>query len=299
MQMIVTSGARLRGVAAAAAAIGLTTLAVTTAPLAVAAPPAEEWAPAESAAIRPGVVTETAGGGACTSNFVFTSGDRVFIGQAAHCAGTGRATETNGCDAGSSPIGTPITIRALDGSERSGTLAYSSWLAMQENGERDETVCQFNDFALVELDAADVADVNPTLPFFGGPTGLDTDGLALGEQVFSFGNSPLRIGVSQLSPKRGTSIGDAGQGWSHEVLTATPGVPGDSGSAFLDSAGRAVGVLSTLNLAPLPATNGVADLASALAYANTHGGFNEAVELELGTEGFSPDAGLPGAGLPG
>ena len=213
---------------------------VTTAPLAAAAPPAGGWAPVDSAAIRPGVVTETAGGGACTCNFVFTSGDRVFLGQAAHCAGTGRATETNGCDAGSGPIGTPVTILARDGSERSGTLAYSSWLTMQETGERNENLCEFNDFALVELDADDVADVNPTLPVFGGPTGLDTDGLALGEQVFSYGNSPLRMGVSQLSPKRGTSVGDAGEGWSHEVVTATPGVPGDSGSGYLDSGGRAV-----------------------------------------------------------
>jgi hypothetical protein len=296
--MIVRSGAGLRSVAAAAAAIGLTALAVTTAPLAAADPPADGWAPVDSAAIRPGVVTETTGGGACTSNFVFTSGDRVFIGQAAHCAGTGRATETNGCDTGSGPIGTPVTIRAFDGSERSGTLAYSSWLAMQESGERSQTLCEFNDFALVELEAGDVADVNPTLPFFGGPTGLDTDGLVLGEQVFSFGNSPLRMGVSQLSPKRGTSVGDAGDGWSHEVLTATPGVPGDSGSGYVDSAGRAVGALSTLNLAPLPATNGVADLASALAYANAYGGLGE-IELVPGTEEFSPEAGLPVGGLGG
>jgi len=287
--MIVRSGAGLRGVAAVAAAVGLTALVVTTAPLAAAAPPAGGWAPVDSAAIRPGVVTETAGGGACTSNFVFTSGDRVFLGQAAHCAGTGRATETNGCDAGSGPIGTPVTILARDGSERSGTLAYSSWLTMQETGERNENLCEFNDFALVELDPDDVADVNPTLPVFGGPTGLDTDGLALGEQVFSFGNSPLRMGVSQLSPKRGTSVGDAGEGWSHEVVTATPGVPGDSGSGYLDSDGRAFGLLSTLNLAPVPATNGVADLASALAFANANGGFDEPVELERGTEAFSAD----------
>jgi hypothetical protein len=293
--MIVRSGAGLRGVAAAAVAIGLTALVVTTAPLADAQPPADAWAPVDSAAIRPGVVTETAGGGACTSNFVFTSDDRVFIGQAAHCAGTGQATETNGCDTESRPLGTPVTIRAFDGSERSGTLAYSSWLTMQATGERNENRCEFNDFALVELDADDVADVNPTLPFFGGPTGLDTDGLALGEQVFSFGNSPLRMGVSQLSPKQGTSLGDGGGGWSHEVLTATPGVPGDSGSGYLDSDGRAFGLLSTLNLAPLPATNGVADLASALAYANAHGGLGD-IELERGTEPFSSDAVLPLAG---
>jgi hypothetical protein len=72
-------------------------------------------------------------------------------------------------------------------------------------------------------------------------------------------------------------------------------VPGDSGSGYLDSDGRAFGLLSTLNLAPLPATNGVADLASALAYANAHGGLGD-IELERGTEPFSSDAVLPLAG---
>jgi hypothetical protein len=283
--MIVRSGARSRGLATAAATVGVVAVAVIAAPIATAAP-AHGFAPAESAAIRPGVVTETQGGGACTSNFVFTSGDRTFLGQAAHCAGTGTATEVNGCDSGSGPIGTPVVIKANDGTERAGTLAYSSWITMQEVGETNENICQFNDFALVELDPADAADVNPTVPFFGGPTGLDSDGLPEGEQVFSYGNSPLRMGLTELSPKIGISAGDVGEGFGHEVITLSPGVPGDSGSAFLDSDGEAVGVLSTLNVAPLPATNGLADVAMALAYANANGGLGE-IELELGTEPFT------------
>jgi hypothetical protein len=285
--MIVTSGARFRGVAVAAAAAGVAALAVVAAPVATAAPPPGGWAPADTAAIRPGVVTETQGGGGCTSNFVFTSGDRVFIGQAAHCAGTGGATDTtDGCEAGSGPIGTPVAIQANDGTVRQGTLAYSSWLTMQAVGETDPNACIFNDFALVEIDPADVADVNPTVPFFGGPDGLDTDGVPAGEQVFSYGNSPLRMGASQLSPKTGVSAGTTGGGWSHEVFTFTPGIPGDSGSAFLDSDGDAFGVLSTLNFAPFPGSNGVIDLAMALDYANTNGDLP--FELELGTEPFEP-----------
>ena len=49
----------------------------------------------------------------------------------------------------------------------------------------------------------------------------------------------------------------AGGGWSRTVLTVTPGIPGDSGSAFMNASGEAIGVLSTLMLAPLPAANGV------------------------------------------
>ncbi|WP_225924680.1 serine protease [Pseudonocardia abyssalis] len=292
-----------RSLASLGAVTGVVAVAVFIAPAATAAPPlvaapaatsvAADWAPADSAAIRPGVVTESAGGGACTSNFVFTSGDRTFIGQAAHCAGTGEATETNGCDSGTGPLGTAVTILAADGTERAGTLAYSSWVTMQENGEADPDTCQFNDFALVEIAPEDVVDVNPSIPFFGGPVGLDTDGLPAGEQVFSYGNSPLRLGIEQLSPKVGVSAGDTGGGFSHEVYTVTPGVPGDSGSAFLDGDGDAVGILSTLNLAPLPVSNGVADLALALAYANEFGGVGD-IALVPGTEAFSAlPAGVP------
>lgn len=295
-----------RGAVAATAAAGVVAVGVMVAPVAVAAPtgpavvaapaavsPAAEWAPAESAAIRPGVLTETAGGGACTTNFVFSSGDRTFIGQAAHCAGTGEATETNGCDSGTGPLGTPVTIFAADGTERQGTVAYSSWVTMQDNGETDVATCQFNDFALVEIAPQDVADVNPSVPFFGGPVGLDDDGLPAGETVFSYGNSPLRLGVEELSPKVGVSAGDVGGGFSHEVYTITPGVPGDSGSAFLDGDGDAVGLLATLNLAPLPVSNGLSDMAMALDYANAHGGLGD-IELVLGTEEFTPlPAGFP------
>lgn len=288
---------RKRAVAAVLAAVGVVMAAVLVAPAATAAPvPADTdagWAPAATAAITPGVVTTTEGGGSCTSNFVFTSGDRTFLGQAAHCAGTGEATETNGCDSGTGPVGTPVVIEGTDGTTRAGTLAYSSWVTMQANGESDLDTCQFNDFALVELDPADVADVNPSLPFFGGPVGLDSDGLPAGEQVFSYGNSPLRQGVRELSPKAGVSAGDTGGGLSHEVYTVTPGVPGDSGSAFLDGDGDAVGLLSTLNLAPLPVSNGVTDLALALAYANEFGDLGD-IELVLGTEPFTAlPAGVP------
>ncbi|MFC4946763.1 serine protease [Pseudonocardia sp. GCM10023141] len=289
---------RRRWASAAVGAAGVIALGALTAPAATAATAlpsaravpaattASGWAPAASAAIHPGVVTETAGGGSCTANFVFTSGDRTFIGQAGHCGGTGAETETNGCTSASVPLGTAVTIKGSDGRARKGTLVYSSWLTMQQLRETDPDTCAFNDFGLVEIDRADVADVNPSLPFFGGPQGIDTDGMQPGETVFSYGNSPLRAGISTLGPKVGISAGDIGHGHGHVVYTLTPGIPGDSGSAYLDGSGDAVGLLSTLNLAPLPVSNGVADLAKALVYANANGGLGD-IELALGTEPFT------------
>ena len=238
------------------------------------------WAPAKTAPIHPGVQTFTQGG-QCTANFIFKEGDAVFVGQAAHCSGTGGQTETDGCTSGSLPLGTAVEVT---GAKQPGTLVYNSWLAMQEAGEANPNACAYNDLALVRLAAADVASVNPSVPGFGGPTGVGTVG-SLGATVYSYGNSELRGGITKLSPKQGIVIQNEGNGWSHNVLTLTPGIPGDSGSGFLNGSGAAFGVLSTLQLAPLPATNGVGDLGRELAYARSHSQFTD-VQLVPGTEPF-------------
>jgi hypothetical protein len=222
------------------------------------------------ATIHPGVQTYTEGA-QCTANFVFTDGLDTYIGQAAHCSGTGGNTETDGCLAGSLPLGARVEV---DGATQPGTMVYNSWLTMQAVGEQDANACAYNDFALIKLDRADAGRVSPAIPVLGGPTGVNTEGVGTGESVYSYGNSSLRFGVSQLSPKEGVSLGTTGGGWTHPVYTVTPGIPGDSGSAFVDDQGRALGVLSTLAVAPLPASNNVSDLNKALTYANTVGGMS-------------------------
>jgi hypothetical protein len=220
-------------------------------------------------------------GGQCTANFVFTSGADVLIGQAAHCSGTGAATETDGCDSGSLPLGTPV---AVDGASRPGTMVYNSWLAMQAAGETDAETCAYNDLALVRLDPADHAKVNPSVPFWGGPRGVGRS--AAGQKVYSYGNSSLRLGLTQLSPKFGATVEATPGGWSYSLYTVTPGIPGDSGSAFLNASGQALGTLSTVAIAPLPASNGVGDLGKERAYARSHG--FAGLALVDGTEPFDP-----------
>jgi len=243
---------------------------------------ASAWAPAATAPIKPGVQTDTAGG-QCTANFIYTRGSDVFIGQAAHCAGTGAATETDGCDSGSLPLGTPVTI---SGATRPGSLAYSSWIAMQNADEANPDACAYNDLALVKIDPADVSRVNPSVPAFGGPVGIGGPS-ATGDNVFSYGNSSLRLGISKLSPKQGIVTETVGNGWSRTVYTATPGIPGDSGSGFLDAEGGAIGTLSTLAIFPSPLSNGVSDLERELGYARGHG-FPD-LQLVNGTEPFNGD----------
>lgn len=265
--------------------------AVTSAP----AQAAPQWAPAATATIHPGTMMYTAGA-QCTANFVYTdSASNVYVGYAAHCAGTGGATDTDGCLNGSLPLGTPVTFN--EGGSLvdegtvvgNGTLVYSSWLTEDQLGTTDPNTCAYNDLALVKVAAADVGKVNPSIPFWGGPTGIDTDGTAAGDRVYTYGNSSLRAGISQLSPHTGISLGDdaADGGWSHPLYTVTPGVPGDSGSAFVSADGKAIGVLSTLGLAPLPLSNNIGDLGKELAFAQAHSGI-AGLQLVNGTEPFDP-----------
>jgi hypothetical protein len=242
--------------------------AAAVAVLAVAVPHASSspvrWAPVATAAIHPGVQTVT-GDAQCTANFVFQARGVTYLGQAAHCAGTGSATDTNGCTSPTLPLGTPVSVGG-----HTGTLAYSSWVAMKRARTTDPSTCAYNDLALIRLPASAVRVTNPSVPFFGGPTGLAT-GTGFGDKVYSYGNSSLRFGLTPTSPKRGISLGDSGDGWTSTVYTVTPGIPGDSGSGFLDAQGRALGVLSTVGLTPFPLDNGVGKLAKEIAFARTHG----------------------------
>jgi hypothetical protein len=276
---------------AALATVLLGAAAVSPAP----AQAAPQWAPAASAKIHPGTMMYTQGA-QCTANFVYTdSAGAVYVGYAAHCAGLGAATDTDGCQADSLPLGTRVTFNeggslVSEGTQvGAGTLVYSSWVKMHELGTTDANTCAYNDLALVKVDAADVGKVNPSIPFWGGPTGIDTDGTAAGDRVYTYGNSSLRAGISQLSPHTGISLGDdaADGGWSHPLYTVTPGVPGDSGSAFVSADGKAIGVLSTLGLAPLPLSNNIGDLGKELAFAQAHSGI-AGLTLVPGTEPFAP-----------
>jgi hypothetical protein len=271
----------------------LVAVGLVSAPTAASADPT--WAPAATAAIHPGTMMYTAGA-QCTANFVYTdSAGNVYVGYAAHCAGEGSSTDTNGCLVDSVPLGTKVDF-TNDGNLLSegtivghGTLAYSSWITEHQLGTTDANTCAYNDLALVKVDPADVGKVNPSVPFWGGPTGIDTDGTAAGDQVYTYGNSSLRFGLSPLSPHTGISLGDdaADGGWSHPLYTVSPGVPGDSGSGFLSADGKAIGVLSTLGLAPLPLSNNIGDLAKELAFAQAHSGI-AGLRLVNGTEPFSP-----------
>lgn len=250
--------------------------------IAVGAPTASAdpvWAPAATAPIHPGVQTVSPSG-QCTSNFVFTDGTDVFIGQAAHCTTTGGPTDTNGCLTQSLPLGTEVEVQ---GASEPAVMVYNSWIAMQAAGQSDQGTCIFNDFALLKLNAADADGVNPSIPHWGGPVALNTTSVPDLSLIYSYGNSSLRLGLTPLSPKIGIVWATLFEGWDHQSFAVTPGIPGDSGSAVLDANGNALGVMALLGALG----NGIGDLNKELQYMAAHSDL-DAVELATGTEPFNP-----------
>ena len=57
-------------------------------------------------------------------------------------------------------------------------------------------------------------------------------------------------------------------------LPESPGIPGDSGSGFMNSAGQAIGILSTVQIAPLAGSNGVGDIQKEIAYMHANSSFS-------------------------
>jgi hypothetical protein len=256
--------------------------------VAVAAPAAPAPTQAGEGTISPGALmispVDDESANACTAAFAFSGGGKTYLGYAAHCASAGASTDLSGCQEQTLPLGTTVRIEGRGGATGTGRLAYSSWATMKERGETNQSLCLYNDFALVQLDSATAAAVDPSVPILGGPTALDTNGTANGEPVFSY--QPNNGGTVV---KEGKAVSESGGGRAHRVDTVPPGRPGDSGSGYLDGEGRAFGVLSTQFLDGT-GTNGVTDLAMALNYANRYGGIGR-VSLMAGTKPFTPPRG--------
>jgi hypothetical protein len=228
----------------------------TAAPSADAAP---RWAPASKATIHPGVRTFT-GGNPCRANFVFYDSRDVYLGQEAHCSGV---DDLSWCPTTRLPLGTPVKI---EGASRPGKVVYNSWLTMERVREGDGLTCGLNDFALVRIDKADRSKVNPSMPFWGGPTSAGGRS-AFGARVYTVGNSEAycwqlncrpSAGLNTLSPRTGidtttnlwppvpwggTRPPIDTEGWARYVHTAAPGISGGRGTPVLDERGRALGIL--------------------------------------------------------
>lgn len=249
-------------------------------------PVARDFGEPTAQQIRPGVKISSSYG-SCTSNFIFAANSvTYYIGTAAHCfsddANNGDPCESRNAASGFSGV-------TIENARFPGTLVYSSWSAMQQQGEVPASEqCRLNDFALVQIHPDDLDNVHPSALRFGGPTGLYNGLAAVGDEVFTYGQSSLHFGEPALEEKRGQITQVVADGLAYRVRTDNAGVPGDSGSAVLHEDGRALGVLSdvAVGVGTAPVSNGVVNLDRALAYAK-NGGFIPASTVLLTWQTFS------------
>ena len=170
--------------AAVAAAICLTFAAAGTASA------APTWAPASTATVHPGVLTDT-GGAQCTANFIYTDAVERLHRPGRALLGHRRADRHRRLhrrDAARRHAG--HRRRARPSPARSSTTRGPT---MQATGETDADTCAYNDIALIKLDPADCGNVNPSVPYCGRPD-RPRRTTAQGDTVYSYGNSSLRAG---------------------------------------------------------------------------------------------------------
>jgi hypothetical protein len=257
---------------------------------------APRWAPASKATIHPGVRTNTSGL-QCRASFVFYDARAVYLAQAAHCAGF------------------PGQSVKIEGASRRGTVVYNSRFTMDRVFEPNEATRRGNDFALVRIHSEDRDKVNPSTPFWGGPTASGARS-SLGARVYSYGNTEVYVGgvvlpnrtrvgdevsgsrgVNTLSPRVGFDTtafvapfiwclrcDGTNEGWTRYIYTAAPGHSGAGGSAVLDERGRALGIVGG---AAHDAADRVTDLSKAIAYMKAKTNL-DAIQLAKGTEPFLP-----------
>ena len=160
-------------------------------------------------------------------------------------------------DARACPNGTPVEVT---GASQPGTLVYNCWNAMQAAGETDADTCAYNDFALIKLDPADHGKVNPSVPTLGGPTALGDTTATARRRLLATATRRCARASRCSRPSSARASAPPGGGWTHLVYTVTPGIPGDSGSGFMDARAARSASCRTLQLAPVAASNGVSDL---------------------------------------
>lgn len=158
--------------------------------------------------------------GWCSANFVFRKGSAWGLGTAGHCGTTGQPV--------SAYVVPPLTSGRLPGLYVIGKIGVS-----HNNGIGD-------DFAMINIDPEFASWMNPTMPVWGGPSGIYR-GAQVGLPVKHFGHG-LVFGAGG-TPRAGVAIRwdiNRGDGFSW----ASPAAQGDSGSGVLTLGGEAAGDLT-------------------------------------------------------
>lgn len=193
----------------------------------------------------------------CTANFIFTDGVKQYMGTAGHCLLPSGKTSTHGSDADYTASNTTVEVCIascltggwtgfLTGTDV--TLGPATYARQNFGG-----VQVGNDFGIVEIPSSLAAYVRPSMPMWGGPSGIETN--SGGKAICHFGNGVF-VGET-LATKGRVGYGLGGNASMFSAVHVAYG--GDSGSAINtcapDSTGihgiKAVGVLTHGTIDPV------------------------------------------------
>jgi V8-like Glu-specific endopeptidase len=219
--------------------------------------------PAQAApeSLQPGdsLGIEGAGTGAsCTANFLLSDGKALYLATAGHCHGS-----TDGGDDCHATYPALKGVRAMRNGAELGPVVYQSFLAMQAAHEPDATACGFNDLLVIKLNGEAAKRAKPSVRGWGGPSGLESREVAVGDVVDAYSGNSARQGVDA---QRSGVVHNALDGSAWKFDASLTCIPGDSGSPVLLH-GKALGVLNR----GAGAVCQVSYLDTMLDYAATHG----------------------------
>lgn len=171
---------------------------------------------------------------ACTANFVWSSGGKLYLGAAGHCflpQGT-TATHGPGANYDASGVRVKVCVYGCSFGGQSGFFLVGNMLDLGQVAFARQTqggAAIGNDFGVVEIPAALHAQVRETLPFWGGPT-TTTPARANGP-VCVYGNGVLAAETFLTMGRVGWGAGqnDGAGSWTAVV----PINSGDSGGPLV------------------------------------------------------------------
>ena len=192
----------------------------------------------------------------CSANFVWRDGSRYYLGAAGHCfvSATAKSTHGEGADFDASGVTVDVCVQNCEGNFDAmtlvGTVVTLGRVAYARQTDPTATNDVGNDFGVVEIPAAAVHLIRPSMPVWGKFKGVES--MEFGNYACHFGNGTVTGETFVTKARVGVGGGSDADSWYGDFIAA----PGDSGSGIIGcesnglsfSGTRAIGVLTHLGV---------------------------------------------------
>lgn len=192
----------------------------------------------------------------CSANFVWRDGAKYYLGAAGHCfvSATAKSTHGEGADFDASGVTVDVCVQTCEGNFDAmtlvGTVVTLGRVAYARQTDPTATADVGNDFGVVEIPAAAVHLIRPSMPVWGDFEGVEE--MEFGKNACHYGNGIVTGETFITKARVGVGGGSDADSWYGDFIAA----PGDSGSGIIGcetnglsfSGTRAIGVLTHLGV---------------------------------------------------